>query len=1014
MAKNTKQIALMQHRRGNQSELTDLHEGEFGLATDTNSLFIGNPNNPKLKERIQSNTFPYGNIQVLTEFSDNLEMIKYVFSNGSESNLPIIVTGSKLYPSIPAGTTIVINGQTITFDKETDAQGFCDIINSLNLDVKAQVVEGGKIQLISNGDTLVLENGEGQEQGGILDIIGITTDSSYTENANPPSDRTIQEVLDDYCSVKNFGVLGDGTTDDSDSFYNAILTVFCSDNKPNCYKTMLVPAGEYIINSKPIALPTGIHLKGEGIDRTIIKTNSYENGLNILLTTLDSNYVLSDLSATNKYGVNGEIAHNIIVEDMTFDVSESTLETVLLLGSTFDVWFKNVKFVGYSDVQNGNGSTLVNIYKTQGLQDSSHIHFFDCIFENGKNGVSISNNLSWFLFNNCLFKDITNQALNITAFNDAGKTSNGSFISNKFTNCSLGKNIITLSNRTEYLTFINTLFDKEVTETNTVATRFSNNSELNNIDTLDPEMSSKRIYQFGFYQPKWVFLDYLATPNGDYLVKGLYNTEIVNGQEIVKPLTNGLTIEQGDETNNNKVAVTGTNLTGDVSIGSGFYGHLELGGNSISYPDWEIGVEYNVNDYVQIPFEIGYKIFVCLQAHTSSTDITTDNSNYWKLENYYTPSILLDKTLDLNGNPIRSYESGQKITFQTTRDNYLVIDDSTHTGLSYAERIASDNDAIPNVEYVNKLASTENRLGIDYQAIQTINKTRIPLIFFDKGIYGDFVNLKQISINIRRPFYSIVNKINQDTLTWESNLSYAVGDIVKHNETYDGVEETYYYMCSQAHISSSSFDEDAGRTGKISMWEDVYAQGKDFDTGLTVDLKDIKYVSIVASNNEDSARLLFDRNILDVTKRDINGKYYQNWATSVEYKVGDRVAYQDRYYECKLAHTSSDAHELFNSTYWFVIPETGYDFIFNFERDLQKVNPTTFEIIADDTDYTLEYNFSDYTLYLELLDENMNLINKFIPLSNVDDSSAVIQVSTAGTILITVDYLRGKNNIIVE
>ena len=112
-----------------------------------------------------------------------------------------------------------------------------------------------------------------------------------------------------------------------------------------------------------------------------------------------------------------------------------------------------------------------------------------------------------------------------------------------------------------------------------------------------------------------------------------------------------------------------------------------------------------------------------------------------------------------------------------------------------------------------------------------------------------------------------------------------------------------------------------------------------------------------------------------------------------------------------MAHTSSDAHELFNSTYWFVIPETGYDFIFNFERDLQKVNPTTFEIIADDTDYTLEYNFSDYTLYLELLDENMNLINKFIPLS---DSSAVIQVSTAGTILITVDYLRGKNNIIVE
>ena len=1014
MAKNTKQIALIQHRRGNQSELTDLHEGEFGLATDTNSLFIGNPNNPKLKERIQSNTFPYGNIQVLTEFSDNLDMIKYVYSNGNGSKLPIIVTGSKLYPSIPAGTTIVINGQTITFDKETDAQGFCDKINSLNLGVKAQVVEGGKIQIISNGETLVLENGEGQEQGGILDIIGITTEPSYTENATPPSDRTIQEVLDDYCSVKNFGVLGDGTTDDSDAFYNAILTVYCADNKPDCFKTMLVPAGEYIINSKPLALPTGIHLKGEGIDRTIIKTNSYENGLNVLLTTLDSNYVLSDLSSTNKYGVNGEIAHNIIVEDMTFDVSESTLETVLLLGSTYDVWFRNVKFIGYSDIQNGNGSTLVNIFKSQGLQDSSYVHFFNCIFENARNGVNISNNLSWFLFNNCLFKDITNQAINITSYNENNKTSNGSFIGNRFSNCSLGKSIITLSERTEYLTFINSLFDKNVTESNTIATRFTNNSTLNNIDTLDPEMSSKRIYQFDFYQPKWVFLDYLATPNGDDLVKGLYNTEIIDGKEVVRPLTNGITIEQGDASNNNKVTISGTNLTGDVELGSGFYGLLELGGNNASYSTWEVGVTYNVNDYVQIPFEIGYNIYICLKEHTSSTDITTNNAEYWQLVNYYTPSVLLNKALDLNGNVIRSYESGQKITFQTTRDNYLVIDDSTHTNLSYAERIASDNDAIPNVEYVNKLASTENRIGIDYQAIQAIMKTRIPIIFFDKGIYGDFVNLKQLSFNIRRPFYSIVNKINENTLTWEPNLYYAVGDIIKHDEEYDGVTSTYYYMCSQAHTSTTSFDEDAGRTGKISMWEDVYKQGKDSDTGLTVDLKDIKYISIVASNNEDSARLLFNRNILDVTKRDINSSYYQNWVTATQYQVDDKVAYQDRYYQCKQAHTSNDAHELFNPSYWMVIPETGFEYVFNFERDLQKVDPTTFEIIDDDSDYTLEYNFSDYTLYLELLDENMQLITKFIPVGNDAGSLPVIQVSTAGTILITIDYLRGKNNIIIE
>ena len=49
MAKNTKQIALIQHRRGQLSELpTQLNEGEFGLALDTNKLFIGNSTNIKL------------------------------------------------------------------------------------------------------------------------------------------------------------------------------------------------------------------------------------------------------------------------------------------------------------------------------------------------------------------------------------------------------------------------------------------------------------------------------------------------------------------------------------------------------------------------------------------------------------------------------------------------------------------------------------------------------------------------------------------------------------------------------------------------------------------------------------------------------------------------------------------------------------------------------------------------------------------------------------------------------
>ena len=65
MTKNTSQIALIQHRRGKLSELPyQLNEGEFALATDTNDIFMGNPDNPVLQDRI------------------NRDVINYYFDNG--------------------------------------------------------------------------------------------------------------------------------------------------------------------------------------------------------------------------------------------------------------------------------------------------------------------------------------------------------------------------------------------------------------------------------------------------------------------------------------------------------------------------------------------------------------------------------------------------------------------------------------------------------------------------------------------------------------------------------------------------------------------------------------------------------------------------------------------------------------------------------------------------------------------------------------------------------------------
>ena len=68
MSRNTKEVALIQHRSGNLAEMPKaLHQAEIGLAKDANRLFIGNAVNTILANRTE---FPYQNLEILTEYSD--------------------------------------------------------------------------------------------------------------------------------------------------------------------------------------------------------------------------------------------------------------------------------------------------------------------------------------------------------------------------------------------------------------------------------------------------------------------------------------------------------------------------------------------------------------------------------------------------------------------------------------------------------------------------------------------------------------------------------------------------------------------------------------------------------------------------------------------------------------------------------------------------------------------------------------------------------------------------------
>jgi len=112
-------------------------------------------------------------------------------------------------------------------------------------------------------------------------IYYVDVDSSQWVEANPPFDadgdrsftqtgtgavaRTWDSKLKDVVSVKDFGVTGDGTTDDATAINAALLAA--------TGKTLYFPAGTYLIGA--VLLPkTGTTIVGDGIENTIIKASS--------------------------------------------------------------------------------------------------------------------------------------------------------------------------------------------------------------------------------------------------------------------------------------------------------------------------------------------------------------------------------------------------------------------------------------------------------------------------------------------------------------------------------------------------------------------------------------------------------------------------------------------------------------------------------------------------------------------------------------------------------------------
>lgn len=102
-----------------------------------------------------------------------------------------------------------------------------------------------------------------------------------------PVERTLQERLDEFVTVKSFGAVGDGATDDTAAFQRALDQLYLNTASKELYQSRIVlhvPPGEYLI-SDTLKVPPFARMIGSGIESTVIHLTN--TGTASLLRTVD-------------------------------------------------------------------------------------------------------------------------------------------------------------------------------------------------------------------------------------------------------------------------------------------------------------------------------------------------------------------------------------------------------------------------------------------------------------------------------------------------------------------------------------------------------------------------------------------------------------------------------------------------------------------------------------------------------------------------------------------------------
>lgn len=210
------------------------------------------------------------------------------------------------------------------------------------------------------------------------------TGYSVQTGATPgtPVQLSLQNWMDQFATVKDFGAVGDGITDDTAAINRALYQIYCRETNTAIRRGIFFPAGTYVV-SDTINIPTYAMLYGEGPQNSIIQLTA-DSAAAYVMQTADSLQQTGDNIGTN--GATTPIA--ITVQNMCFETLKTT--DIALINKATECTFYQVDWVGpltTSDLTTDADDTSCIRFDSSEAVETHQIQFNNCKFSGSTWGV---------------------------------------------------------------------------------------------------------------------------------------------------------------------------------------------------------------------------------------------------------------------------------------------------------------------------------------------------------------------------------------------------------------------------------------------------------------------------------------------------------------------------------------------------------------------------------------------------------------------------------------------------